>query len=111
MKFRELIDHLKSRKQTEVVIGVLMGLRGCSSDEAAQDFIDAVRETGVSPGELGRALIGLASGQQPPSHKAEALQRWRHLLALRGRAGDQNEGAGNTTVRVPYGPENESTIC
>jgi hypothetical protein len=31
------------------------------------------------------------------------------LLALRGRTVDQNEGAVNTTVRVCYGPENEST--
>ena len=111
VELRRLFDDLKSRKQIEVAIGVLMGLRGCSPDDAVKDFVDAVHETGVDPGDLGRALIDLASGQEPPSHRAEALQRWGHLLALRGRTVDQNEGAVNTTVRVRYGPENESTPC
>jgi pimeloyl-ACP methyl ester carboxylesterase len=109
VELRRLFDDLKSHKQIEVAIGVLMGLRGCSPDDAVKDFVDAVHETGVGPGDLGRALIDLASGQEPPSHRAEALQRWGHLLALRGRTVDQNEGAVNTTVRVCYGPENEST--
>jgi pimeloyl-ACP methyl ester carboxylesterase len=75
-ELRRLFDDLKSRKQIEVAVGVLMGLRGYSSDEAVKDFVDAVHETGVSPGDLGRALIDLARGQEPPSHRAEALQRW-----------------------------------
>jgi hypothetical protein len=111
VELRRLFDDLKSHKQIEVAVGVLMGLRGYSSDDAVKDFVDAVHETGISPGDLGRALIDLASGQEPPSHRAEARQRWGHLLAQRGRTLDQNEGAVNTTVRVRYGPENESTPC
>jgi Alpha/beta hydrolase family len=75
-ELRRLFDDLKSREQIEVAVGVLMGLRGYSSDDAVKDFVDAVHETGVSPGDLGRALIDLARGQEPPSHRAEALQRW-----------------------------------
>lgn len=90
VELRRLFDDLQSRKQIEVAIGVLMGLRGCSPDEAVKDFLDAVHETGVSPGDLGRAMIDLASGQEPLSHRAEALQRWGHLLAQRGRIVDQH---------------------
>lgn len=105
-----LFDDVRSHKQIEVAVGVLTELRGCSPDEALEDFVDGVRDTGVSAYDLGHALVDLASGQQPP-YMAEALQRWGHLLALRGRTGDRDEHAVNTTVRVRYGPQNGSAIC
>jgi hypothetical protein len=111
LPLRGLIGDLRSREQIEVAVGVLMGLRGCSLDEAARDLIDGAHETDISPDDLGHALIDLASGRQPPSHSTEALQRWGHLLALRGRTGDYNAGAVDPAVRVRYGPENQSTIC
>ena len=82
-ELRRLFHGLGSRKQIEVAVEILMGLRGYSSDEAVKDFVDAVHETGVSPGDLGRTLIDVARGQELPSHRAEALQRWGHLLAQR----------------------------
>jgi hypothetical protein len=105
-----LFDDVRSHKQIEVAVGVLTELRACSPDEALEDFVDGVRETSVSAHDLGRALVDLASGQQPP-YMAEALQRWGLLLALRGRTGDHDEHAVNTTVRVRYGPQNRSTMC
>lgn len=83
------IEHLESRQQIEVGIGVLMGLRGCSQTEAASDFTSAVHETGIAHNDLGRALAGLASGNDASSpHLEQARHRWGHLLALRGLDGD-----------------------
>ena len=91
---------LESRRTIDVAIGILMGLRGCSKNEAVNEFASAVYETGIGSAELGRALADLASGNESAPHRAEALHRWGRLLALRGRA-----------VRIRYGPYNESTIC
>ncbi|MGZ5394386.1 MAG: hypothetical protein ACXWEI_02615 [Mycobacterium sp.] len=110
MQLRELFDDVRSHEQIEVAVGVLTELRRCSPGEALKDFIDGVHETGVSADDLGRSLVDLASGHQPP-YSAEALRRWGHLLALRGRTGAHGEHAVNTTVRVRYGPQNQSTKC
>jgi pimeloyl-ACP methyl ester carboxylesterase len=106
-----LFDDLRSHEQIESAVGVLAELRRCSPDEAVEDFIDGVRETGVRAADLGQALTDLAAGHQPQSHIAEASQRWGHLLALRGRTGEHGVGAVHSTVRVRYGPRNRSTIC
>lgn len=107
----EVFDDVQSHKQIDVAIGVLAELRGCSTDEALNDLVDGVHQTGVSAEDLGSALVDLATGNQPPCHEAEAVQRWGHLLALRGRTGDHGEHAVNTTVRVRYAPQNDSTMC
>lgn len=108
---RRLADDLESRREIEVAIGVLMGLRGCPQNEAVSEFTTAVEETGLTAGELGRALLDLASGTDTSPHRAEVQHRWRHLLALRGLDGDQNAAAIDHLVRARYGPENRSTIC
>jgi pimeloyl-ACP methyl ester carboxylesterase len=108
---RRLSDNLESRREIEVAIGVLMGLRGCPQNEAVSEFTCAVQETGLSPGELARALVDLASGNDTSPHRGKVQHRWRHLLALRGFDGHQNVAAVDHPVRVRYGPENESTIC
>ncbi len=105
-----LFDDIQFHKQVDVAVGVLTELRGCLRDEALEDFVDGVRETGLSAHDLGRALVGLAAGRRPP-YMDETLERWGHLLALRGRTDGHDKGAVNTTVRVRYGPGNESTMC
>ena len=79
--------------------GVIMGLRGYSSDEAVKDFVDAVHETGISPGDLGRALIDLARGQEPRSHRPGPCNEGAPASA----AGPHCRPARDTTVRVRYG--------
>ena len=98
-ELRRLFDDLKSRKQIEVAVGVLMGLRGYSSDEAVKDFVDAVHETDISPGDLGRALIDLARGQEPRSHRPGPCNEGAPASA----AGPHCRPARDTTVRVRYG--------
>jgi hypothetical protein len=39
---------------------------------------------GLSPSELGRALVDMASGNDNSPHQAEVQHRRRHLLALKG---------------------------
>ncbi|HEV7418932.1 MAG TPA: ANTAR domain-containing protein [Mycobacterium sp.] len=73
-----------SRRVIDVALGILMGLRGCSEQEAFDDLVGAVHATGVGPGTLARALVavvGGASGHVP--HQAEAMQRWGHVMADR----------------------------
>jgi pimeloyl-ACP methyl ester carboxylesterase len=108
---RTLIDNLKSRKQVEVAIGVLMGLRAGPQNEALSEFTSAVQEMGLRPGELACALVDVASGSDTSPHRAEVQHRWRHLLALRGLDGRRNVAAVDHPIRVPYGPGNRSTIC
>ena len=66
-----MIDGLESHSEIEVAIGVLMGLRGCPQKEAVSEFISAVDETGLSPAELGHALVDLASGNGTSPHRAQ----------------------------------------
>jgi hypothetical protein len=106
-----LADNFESRRDIEIAIGVLMGLRGCPQNEAVGEFTSAVQEMGLNPGELGRALVDMASGNDTSPLQAEVQHRWRHLLALRGFDGDRNGGAKGRPARVRYGPENRSTIC
>lgn len=105
-----LFDDVRSHKQTAIAVGVLSELRGCSPDEALENFVDGVRETGLSAHILGHALVDLAGGRRT-RYAAEVLQRWGHLLALRGRTSDHDAHAVNTNVRVRYAPQNRSTMC
>lgn len=94
-----------------MAIGVPMGLRGCPQNEAVTEFTSAVQGMGLRPGELARALVDEASGTDTSPHRAEVQQRWRHLLAPRGFDGRRNVAPVDHPIRVPYGPENGSTIC
>lgn len=76
----DLIAAIEERRQVEIAIGVLMGLRNCSQDDALTDFGDAVRESRVKAIDLATALIEAADGTLPPGCGAEVHRRWGHLL-------------------------------
>ena len=86
-------------------------MRGCPLSDAFSEFTTAGHETGLSPGELASALTDMASGNHALPHQVQAQHRWRHLLAPRGLSGEPNAAKVEHSVRVRYGPENESTIC
>lgn len=73
--------------------------------------MSAAQEMGLRPGELARALVDVASGTDTSPHRSEIQHRWRHLLALSGFDGRHTVAALDQPIRVPYGPENRSTIC
>lgn len=73
-----------SRRVIDVAIGILMGLRGCSEQEAFDDLVAAVHDTGIGPGTLARALAALVGGSDAPvPHRSAVIDRWGHLLAHR----------------------------
>ncbi|HTI76338.1 MAG TPA: ANTAR domain-containing protein [Mycobacterium sp.] len=51
-----------SRREIDMAIGVLVGLRHCSERQAFDEIAAAVNQTGMSLGRLCRALVELASG-------------------------------------------------
>jgi hypothetical protein len=78
------MGELSSLGTIDVVVSVLIGLRGCSRDEAIHEIVKAVAETGVGLGSNPRALMAIASGANEISvHRTEALRRCGHLLAGR----------------------------
>jgi hypothetical protein len=73
-------DH-RSRREIDMAIGVLMGVRRCSQREASEALVCATRTTGVGLGGVSRALLDVISGDPTPS-AAEAIAHWNELLGL-----------------------------
>ena len=73
--------HSASRRVIDLAIGILMGLRGCSEQEAFNEFVAAMHDTGIGPGTLAQALIDLVTGSTADFlHHSEALRQWGDLL-------------------------------
>lgn len=73
-----------SRRVIDVAIGILMGLRGCSEQQASEDLFGAVHDTGIGLGTIARALMDLVDDSEVPfPNRSEAMQRWGHLIRPR----------------------------
>jgi ANTAR domain len=72
-----------SRRVIDVAIGILVGLRGCSDQEAFDELVRVVHQTGIGIGRLAAGLVALASGSATAEH-AEAFAVWGELVR-RGR--------------------------
>ncbi|CPS55618.1 ANTAR domain-containing protein [Mycobacteroides abscessus] len=73
--------HPASRRVIDLATGILMGLRGCSEQEAFNDLVATMHETGSGPDTLAQALIDLVTGSPATSpHHAEAIRQWGRLL-------------------------------
>jgi ANTAR domain len=79
-------DH-RSRREIDMAIGVLMGVRRCSQQEALEALVCATRTTGVGLGGVSRALLDVISGDPAPS-AGEAITHWNGLLGLPTSGGD-----------------------
>jgi len=102
-------DAVESCHVVDVATGVLIGLRGCSEQEAIDELIDVIRETHIPPGDLAQSLVELVGGKRSSSpHRDQVAQRWGHLLAWR-RAGAA--AVGPEAVVARYGARNNSTLC
>jgi ANTAR domain len=73
-----------SRRVIDVAIGILVGLRGCTTDEAFDELVRVVHQTGIGIGRLAAGLVAVASGSSSAEH-AEAFTVWGELLR-RGRS-------------------------
>ncbi|CAA0081078.1 Uncharacterised protein [Mycolicibacterium vanbaalenii] len=66
-----------ARRSIDVAVGIIMGLRRCSEDEAFQEIARVVHQTGVPLKDTANALIFLAKANAaPPAHHAEASRIW-----------------------------------
>jgi hypothetical protein len=72
-----------SRKVIDTAIGILVGLRGCSTDQAFAELTQVVRQTGIGLGSIATGLVAVATGSSSAEH-AEAFTIWGELIA-RGR--------------------------
>jgi hypothetical protein len=72
-----------SRRVIDVATGILVGLRGCSDQEAFDELVRVVHLTGVGLGRLAAGLVAVASGTSSSEH-AEAFTVWGELIQ-RGR--------------------------
>jgi hypothetical protein len=77
MSYRTADD--TSRRVIDVATGILIGLRGCSADEAFAELVRVVNQTGVGIGRLAAGLVALASGSSTADHD-EAFTVWGGLF-------------------------------
>ena len=68
-----------SRKVIDVATGILVGLRCCSPEEAFDELISVMNETGVGIGSLACGLVALAGGGSSAGHN-EAFTAWGELV-------------------------------
>ncbi|OBF08465.1 ANTAR domain-containing protein [Mycobacterium sp. 852002-10029_SCH5224772] len=71
-------DH-RSRREIDQAIGVVMGLRRCSAEQALSEITAVVRASGVGLGGVSRALLGLITGDVT-SAAGEAVVHWDAVL-------------------------------
>lgn len=62
-----------------MAIGVLMGSRRWSAEDAWTAILDAVKASGIGPGGVSRALLGVVTGDVE-SDSEEATMHWKTLL-------------------------------
>jgi hypothetical protein len=71
-----------SRRVIDLAVGVLVGLRGCSPEEAFVELVEVVRETRVGIGTIATELVALASGATS-ANRAQDLSAWADLIRQR----------------------------
>ncbi|MEE3062647.1 MAG: ANTAR domain-containing protein [Actinomycetota bacterium] len=76
-------DH-RSRREIDMAIGVLMGIRRCSQKEALDTLVRATRASGVGIGGVSRTLLDVVSEGPEPSTD-DAIAHWNALLELPSR--------------------------
>jgi ANTAR domain len=74
-------DH-RSRREIDLAIGVLMGLRRCTAREALEALVDATRASGVGLGGVSRALLTVIGGDMGATAAGEASEHWQTVLGL-----------------------------
>jgi hypothetical protein len=77
-------DGAGSRRVLDEAVGILVGCRRCTPEQAFDEIAAAVKETGVGLGQLTAGLVGLASGSTDiVETRAEVVERWGGLFADR----------------------------
>jgi hypothetical protein len=74
-----------SRREIDVAVGILVGLRGCSERAAFDELVGVVHDTGIGIGGIATGLVALASGASSAGHDA-AFAAWGELIGGRRAA-------------------------
>jgi ANTAR domain len=72
-------DDETSRRVIDIAIGILVGLRGCSEQQAFEELVRVVNQTGIGIGTIAGGLVALARGSSSAAH-AEAFAAWGELI-------------------------------
>ncbi|WP_083410437.1 ANTAR domain-containing protein [Mycolicibacterium rutilum] len=73
----------ESRRVIDVAVGIIVGLRGCSENDAFNEIAQEVHRTGVPLGRVAAALVAIASTSDRESASTVGDQRlWIDLLPL-----------------------------
>ena len=70
-----------SRKIIDLATGVLVGLRGCSPQEAFAELVDVVKRARIGIGSVASQLVALAAGA--PVTDNDYLKPWADLVERR----------------------------
>ena len=76
----------------DVAIGIFIGLRGHSENEAFDEIVDAVRKTGVGPGSIATALLTACDHEAPKPAIVRSV--WSQLGEHEAQFGAQLATAG-----------------
>jgi hypothetical protein len=68
-----------SRNAINLALGILVGLRGYSPEEAFVELAEVVRRTGLGVGTVAPELVALASGATSTAHAGD-LSAWVDLI-------------------------------
>jgi hypothetical protein len=75
-----------SRRDLDVAVGILIGLRGCSEREAFEELVGVVNRTGLGLFNVAASLIAVAAGTSS-ADDTEAFNAWGELIQrARGNA-------------------------
>lgn len=70
-----------SRRVVDHAVGVLVGLRGCTPDQAFAEIIEVMDQTGLGIGTVSAELVALAGDQDSTTH-AHELNSWTDLIGV-----------------------------
>ncbi len=68
-----------SRRDLDVAIGILVGLRGCSEREAFDELVGVAHRSGQGAFNVARSLAAVAAGSSSPDD-SEAFSAWGDLI-------------------------------
>ncbi len=70
-----------SRRVIDHAIGILVGLRGCSPEQAFAELVEVMERTGLGIGTISAELVSLAAGAGPRAH-VQDFGAWADLVEL-----------------------------
>lgn len=78
-----LAEH-QSRREIDMAIGVLMGIRRCSARDALDALVNATRASGVGLGGVSRTLLTVITGDGETAASEKAVAHWDSVLDRTG---------------------------